>query len=314
MAEAISEFLTKAVETPASAWCGARLREVARAYAPDRLFGLNQDILKADIHRQWASWFMGTVCDVKEFIRRETLYPEIYAEIKQRVTSSFTEMTQRDAEELASKIAQIASAEAERIVQIQDRKRLSKDEKQDLVNLADGKPRCWVCGYEFSEAAVSKFLGEYAGKLPLPPLVDILKPIGLRQRDVRIEVDHVVPYSQGGGNGDNLQIACGWCNANKSDKISIYSVSSDCRSTPEGAHLGTLPQPFWVVRLLALSAERNETRPDEEITVAPRNAKGLLNPANLIIVGYRDDPLGPERFQSREAVAELWGVKLGEGC
>jgi hypothetical protein len=235
-------------------------------------------------------------------------YPFIYEEVSQRVSATLSELDKHDARALSAKVARLAHNEAQRRADIADRVPLALSTRTQLLDLADGAPFCWICGWRFGRSSVAIFLGATDENIELPLLIDIYKPIGLRARHLRVEVDHVVAHSAGGGDKlQNLRLCCGWCNTHKSNRSSIYDVSGQCRPAGSGSGHRNLPQPFWVVRLLALEAERGIVSPkDGELTIAPRNHRGALNPANLMVVTQADDPLGPDRFQRREVVAKMW--------
>lgn len=281
---------------------------MARLTVPDRLFRWSGDVLKGDVHRQWADWFLGTFCDVDEYAATNATYGFVYAEVKAHVAATWTEMSATEQQELSREVARLAVAEARRRAEIAARVAPPLAKRQQLVDAAKGTPHCWVCGWRFSEAAVSLFLGEPA-TLALPALVDVFKPIGLKARHLRIEADHFVAHAAGGTDDvENLRLSCGWCNVHRSNRSSIYEVSGDPRWAPAKMGRRALPQPFWVVRLLAMEAARGGLSPAHgELSVALRNPRGGLSPANLMVVAYVDDPMGPDRFQGRATVARLWG-------
>lgn len=265
-------------------------------------------MLRGDAHRQWANWFLGTICDVDWYAVSRTDYAHIFADVLTHIRSSMTELNRREAEELASQVAKLAHAEAKRRAGSKARTPISKALRHQLVDIADGKPYCWVCGWRFQQEAIDTFMGLPADLPEAPELIDIFKPIGLNRRHLRIEVDHVTPFSRGGADGgENLRLSCGWCNAHKSDHSSIYEVSGEPRVAIGTPRIRALPQPFWVVRVLAMEAERGGLSPkDGELTVALRNPNGAVNPSNLIAVKYEHDPMGAERFQSRDVAARMW--------
>ncbi len=304
----LHDFLSASLSDPGAPWSRSGLRSVARLQVPDRVFGSLEDVLRGDVHRQWASWFLGTICDVDAYARSGTEYAYIFTHVLARIRSTMTELSERDVNELASQVAKLVHAEARRRAGIRARAPIDKTLRRQLVDLADGKPYCWVCGWRFQPEAVDRFL-ELSEDLPeVPDLIDIFKPIGLNRRHLRIEVDHVAPFSRGGADGgDNLRLCCGWCNAHKSDRSSIYEVPGEPRIATAKNGVRALPQPFWVVRVLAMEAERGGLSPkDGELTVALRNPKGAVNPANLIAVKYDSDPMGAERFQSYEVALRAW--------
>ena len=76
---------------------------------------------------------------------------------------------------------------------------LDDDLKLRLWDEAGPEQRCWICGFRFDAQAADEFLGG-TGVAPraLPLFMDYLKPRGLKPRDFRIEIDHVMPVSAGG--------------------------------------------------------------------------------------------------------------------
>lgn len=308
MTSLLHDFLSASLADPGAPWTSDGLRRIARLQVPDRVLGNLSDILRGDANRQWASWFLGTLCNVDAYARRETEYAFIFAEVLGRIRSSMTELSETDVKDLASQVAKLAHAEAQRRVMNRTRVPLDRKLRHQLLDIASGEPYCWVCGWRFQPEAIDRFL-ELSEALPAAPrLIDVFKPIGLNRRHLRIEVDHVAPFSRGGSDHvDNLRLCCGWCNASKSNRSSIYEVSGEARTSKGSDYENALPQPFWVVRVLAMEAERGGLSPkDAELTVALRNRKGAVNPANLVAVTYEDDPMGSERFQSHDVAAKIW--------
>lgn len=294
---------------PEAPWSRGGLRGIARLHVPDRVLGSMWDVLRGDAHRQWASWFMGTICDVEAYARSRVEYAYIFADVLHCIRSTMTELNACEVNELAGHVAKLAHAEAKRRAYNRSRTPLDKALRRHLVDVADGKPHCWVCGWRFQPEAIDRFIELSKDPPKAPDLIDIFKPIGLNRRHLQIEVDHVAPFSLGGADtSDNLRLSCGWCNAHKSDRSSIYEVPGKAR-TVKGANPGfALPQPFWVVRVLAMEAESGGLSPmNAELTVALRNPKGAVNPANLMAVTYASDPMGAERFQCFEVASKIWG-------
>jgi hypothetical protein len=175
-----------------------------------------------------------------------------------------------------------------------------------LLDAAGNPPRCWICGYAFDQIAIDSFLISPRHH-SLKTFVDFMKP-RLLQRDYGIEVDHMVPFSQGGGGDANLAIACGWCNKTKGARLSLYDVQAQ-PAVFIHPRLGvtSLPQPFWVVRILALrkrcehgSCHRQVST--SELTATPRNERGAMNPMNLMVTCLEHDRLGSDRLVHRKHV------------
>ncbi|MBF5067143.1 HNH endonuclease, partial [Salmonella enterica subsp. enterica serovar Istanbul] len=79
----------------------------------------------------------------------------------------------------------------------------------------------------------------------------------LIERDLKIEVEHKLPFSKGGGDIDdlnNIALSCGWCNRYKSNLISIYDVGRNLKNYKNSNFIGfSIPEPYWVIRKMALA-------------------------------------------------------------
>ena len=308
MPSLLHEFLSAALTDPGAPWSRDGLHAIAKLRVPDRLLGNMGDVLLGDAHRQWASWFLGTICDVDVYARSGTTYPYIFADVLARIRSTMTELDRSEINQLAGQIAKLVHGEVRRRAGNRSRTPVDMTLRLQLVDYADGKPHCWVCGWRFQQGAIDWFLDRSAEPPEAPALIDVFKPIGLSPRHLRIEVDHVVPFSRGGADtSENLRLCCGWCNVHKADRASIYEVSGEARVAKRPNSGRDLPQPFWVVRILAMEAARGGLSPkDGELTVALRNPKGAVNPTNLMAVTYESDPMGSARFQTFKEVSRLW--------
>jgi hypothetical protein len=313
MASPLQAFLAAALSDSTAPWNREQLGAIARLQVPDRVFGQMGDMLRGDAHRQWANWFLGSICDIDAYSRSGTDYPFVFADVLERLRASMTELNKRDVEELAKQVAKIAHGEARRRAKNKARVAIDRTLRRQLLD-AEAEPCCWVCGWRFQPEAIDGFLQIFDAYPDAPSLIDVFKPIGLNVRHLRIEVDHVAPFSRGGmDGGDNLRLCCGWCNAHKSDRSSIYEVPGEARSAISVNSSRSLPQPFWVVRILAMTAENGGlSAKDGELTVALRNPKGSVNPANLMVVTYENDPMGADRFQRPELVSKLWKRSASE--
>jgi len=269
--------------------------------------------LRADISVQWARWFVESVSDPVKYTHLEAAYPRIYGDVFAIVRKWFSDATFDEQRLLASSIASAVHGFVRRLQASRQRLPLSASERRLHLDLAGNPPRCWICGVPFDDQAIDKYLARDGRELPLPHLVDVLKPRGLSSQDLRIEVDHQMPLAQGGEGGENLSLSCGWCNRHKSERTSIYDVEGLVRSSgPNNFDIRSLPSPFWTVRLLALvgtcehqdgcTASTNQSY----LTVTPMNVLGSMNPTNLRVTCYEHDPLKEIRLQSRRSVEKLW--------
>ena len=122
-------------------------------------------------------------------------------------------------------------------------------------------------------------------------------------------------FAQGGAEGDNLALACAWCNGAKSWYRWMYDAESRTFRGKAGVFKGVeLPKPFWTVRLTG--AVRKCEHPEcansadsGEVTIAPIGNNGVFNPLNLRVTCLEHDTY-PHRHQPREVAAQAWGVKL----
>ena len=317
-----SEFLRRALSDLSSVWQQGNADTLATLSVPDSFLGRRSGLLKGDINQQWARWFVESVVDPRRVYEEGIQYPFLFEEVRDAIVERFgpPEKTQPEIQALAQIVARIAFSIANSMSSARARTNLDYIRRKMLLGISGSPPRCWICGAEFQEGAIESFLTRAPAKLSLPPFVDFLKPRGLSDRDLRIEVDHVVPFSKGGGDEENLELACGWCNRHKSAYLSIYDVEGQPRTAKSNTlSIHTLPQPFWIVRLLAL--RRNCEHPqgcahsveNAELTIVTTRTGGAINPANLRVTCYEHDPLRLKRLQVPSVVRGMWGLDVKEG-
>ncbi|QWV98232.1 HNH endonuclease [Geomonas nitrogeniifigens] len=310
------QFLKSALGEPETVWDGSALGFLSSLFVPDSILGRKKALLRADVNEQWAKWFVEGISDPRRYAEQQTSYPFVFKDVYSVIDDRFTDLTKSEKQEIAS----IASRTIYNLVDTYrlDRKRKSipRSERTLLVEISGGKPRCWICGAKFSQDSIDNFILGETRSIPLPRFVDILKPRGLNQRDMAIEVDHVVPHAHGGGNENNLRLSCGWCNMNKSAFISIYDIEGmPKRSGSNDLGIHSLPRPFWAVRLLATGKNCEykdgcqKTSLTSELTIAPISANGAMNPSNLKITCYDHDSFNVKRFQPPQKVKAIWRFK-----
>ena len=247
-------------------------------------------------------------------LHRPTIIPRVVD-----VSTMLAERERTNKKKLASVVADVLLARAEGIREKPRRVALSRAQRHQLLELAGTTPRCWLCGAEFSVVAVENFRFRRRKELNLPLYVDVLKPRGLLPRDLKIEADHVIPFSKGGGEGDNLRLACGWCNNHKSSYTSIYDVEGQPKALRAKLNEVTaLPQPLWIVRLLATVRRCehpegcDQSVDNARMTIAPMTEGGVMNPANLRVTCYEHDPFVGSRLRPHSEVLEIWGIPSKE--
>ena len=300
----IADFLAGSVGVEKKHWSSQGVSSMASRALPDGLLGLRSAILKADINLLRARWFIESICGPSFGMEAKRGYAFVLGAVRQQIDRRFSEYPQDERSGLSRVMARFVLEEANHLRH--DRQMLSRDDKLALLDAAGSPPRCWICGYEFDQVAIESFLVA-PRQQSLKTFVDFMKP-RLRQRDYGIEVDHMVPFSQGGGGDANLAIACGWCNKIKGARLSLYDV----QARPLLFHhprlgITSVPQPFWVVRMLALRgrceyASCGRSVSTSELTALPRNEHGAMNPMNLMVTCLEHDRLGADRLVHRKHV------------
>ncbi|WP_088348097.1 MULTISPECIES: HNH endonuclease signature motif containing protein [Rhodomicrobium] len=312
----LSHYIDGTPHDSSSLWRMTDLVDMSSRPPPDAMLPRNEPMLRADAYAIWFRWFMEGLCNPLRYVEDETkTIIDVLADVLARVDALYSSEPQDERIAFAQKISQRIMLEVERHRQLK-RVGASRAIKRDLVDAAGSEPRCWICGFKFSGQAVDRFLKKRKGiELDLPKFVDVLKPRGILSRDIRIEVDHIVPVAGGGGGKDNLALACGWCNKSKGARTSIYDA--DGRPPRSVYALGSvvwheLPHPFWTVRILATRARCEHaggcsaTVKNAELFIAPGDARGAPNPSNLHIYCAEHDPYAAHRFFGREVAKRIW--------
>jgi hypothetical protein len=282
------------------------VHEIAARQFPESL-GLGRlELLRGDVHMLWVDWFLESVSDPQ---LSSASYASCY---KQALTVLDVVLPTTVAEDRHNAAKAVAEAiRGARLAHQPQRRRTLDRSQRDLLLLEAGSPaRCWVCGVRFTEATVEAFANGTARNSTLPSFVDYLSPRGMKRRDLAIEVDHVVPISRAGADETrNMRLACGWCNAAKSDRVSLYEAGTKPK-TIHHPRMGpvSVPLPYWVVRVLQSSDGRCEANGcqacsrTEEMLVAVR-FPGAPTPPNLSVFCREHDPLEIERLVPRKVFA-----------
>lgn len=298
---ALGQFVQEAFKADTATWDEHAVRTLAAKAAPAALGSSATWLLLGDANSLWARWFLEGLADPHPYVAGELQYAHLFQRVRHVITMIGGQLPADEQAELARVLSKLLWREIERRAVT---RRITADRELRLL-LWGLYPRCWICGAAFADWARASFLGEDSDSQQATlPFVDFYKPRGVRVLDLRIEIEHVVAHS-GGGRHDpaNLRLACGWCNRAKSDRASLY----DAEGTPRRRRhpslgLVSVPQPFWVVRFLAMRARCEDSSgcqkrtATNELTVAPRNLGGSPNPANLMVVCDEHDPMTDVRL------------------
>ncbi|ERT06797.1 HNH endonuclease family protein [Lyngbya aestuarii BL J] len=297
-------------------WDIETLSRISNQRVPDFILSGRSSLLRADIHILWTQWFIESICNPELFIYSSSEYAYIVKAVQQRMPYVFSGISENEQNQLARYIARLVNEEVQRR-KTRKRASASLDIRKELWDIYGPQPRCWICGYKFTKWAEDKFLG-YSTNMepPLPQFIDYMTLHGLTKRDISIEIDHAVPLSRGGSEEDNLRLACGWCNKYKSNRISLYDVIGQ-QSMIDHPKLGrqSIPHPFWVIRLLSVRRSCEYEKgcdkivENSKLTVVYKHPKGAMNPTNLRVICLDHDPIGSDRFVSRQVVHKIKEVK-----
>lgn len=313
----VTDFVEKAPHDPASAWDYAAVKQMGGMNVPSTLLGDQEALLRGDQHRLWLKWFVeGLVSPFGAAIIPSVGRLDVFEAVLKRVDGLYPGIDGVRRKKLTETITNHVFAEVERVKNGAVRDFANASTRLSLI-AAVTPPRCYICGFQFSSEARDAFL-RIKGRNPVktPSLIDVLRPRGLCERDIKIEIEHIVPVAAGGSGQSNLRLACGWCNKYKSDRVSIYEatfMAPRTRSFKIGPNaLLELPNPFWTVRVLALRGRCQyvggctHTAADSELFISLSDWKGSPNPTNLSVYCGSHDPIATARLQNRANVERIW--------
>jgi hypothetical protein len=313
-----AHFIRNTPISPASGWESQSLLHIANLLVPDIFFREQKPLLKADQTRLWLRWFLEGLATPLQFVSDASKTKLHVFEVVLRSTQAlYPSADQTQKRNLADAVTEHLYAEV--LLRRSLKRDFANQEKKRELLENSKPPRCYLCGYSFTQEAQDKFLRvKGRDSIKLPMMLDVLRPRGLIERDLTIEVEHLVPVAAGGSGGDNLRLACGWCNRFKGAKTSLYDAAfSSTRRGPfrlGGQELHELPEPFWIIRLAAnCRCQHLEgcgvTSKTGELYVAFRDWHGSPNPTNLKFYCADHDPVKTDRFMDRAQVERLWKLK-----
>ncbi|EFO5516625.1 hypothetical protein HN069_000793 [Salmonella enterica] len=258
---------------------------------PDPMLGFRRDLLKGDMYREWGRWFIEQFIDVK-YLSSNVTYPEIFYDVF-RIIDTICGWTydRTDKMEVSGIISRYVLQRVNIITESNKRRRVSLSERRELLDLLGEKPRCWLTGMPFSPEAIAIFLGERDVKIKLPDYVDKYMPIGLVERDLKIEVDHLYPFALGGDDSiENFRLICGWANMVKSSQVSMYGRGT--KYTKSIRPYQSIDNYYWAIRTLGLKRKcecdgcKNNLE-NSLLTISSFHGAGkIINPISMKIMCY----------------------------
>ncbi|EAU1380284.1 hypothetical protein DJ428_10455 [Salmonella enterica] len=258
---------------------------------PDPMLEFRRDLLKGDMYREWGRWFIEQFIDVK-YLSSNVTYPEIFYDVF-RIIDTICGWTydRTDKMEVSGIISRYVLQRVKIITESNKRRRVSLSERRELLDLLGEKPRCWLTGMPFSPEAIAIFLGERDVKIKLPDYVDKYMPIGLVERDLKIEVDHLYPFALGGDDSiENFRLICGWANMVKSSQVSMYGRGT--KYTKSIRPYQSIDNYYWAIRTLGLKRKcecdgcKNNLE-NSQLTISSFHGAGkIINPISMKIMCY----------------------------
>lgn len=298
--------IQNSVLNPDSTWDWDMQQEISHIKPPDFLMGVRRDMMHGEIIREWSKWIIEQFIDEKN-INKNISLPAIINDINITIGELVgKQISVEDKKEIVKAISTIVFNRVEQLNMSKlKRSNISNKIKQDLLGIYGPKPRCWLTGYQFSDEALYNFTarkGEYL-ELKLPTFIDKYKPMGINHRDLSIEIDHLYPFSLGGGDDiQNYRLICGWANKVKSNHITGFSMGTRADISNQ---LFPKRYYYWVVRLIGMRRKCEiEDCPNNinnsELTV--RSSLGdskLLTPVSMQVVCQHHASLLPGRYVNR---------------
>ncbi|MCG9759937.1 HNH endonuclease [Pseudoalteromonas sp. Isolate6] len=274
--------------------------ELSQHNTPSKIWGGRESLHGTDYRLLLYSWFVESVCDIEK-ISENTNKARVWSWVNEGLANIVPDKPdQKLVNLLTEEIYNQFSINAKRA-----RGGWPIDLKKELI-AKEVKPKCWICKREFCDEAIFNFTtrGKKQELNPFP-IVDFMFPRGVNSQDLRIEIEHVIPFSKKASDPHciaNLALSCGWCNNAKSNHMSIYTTSRNGKYFNHPA-LGprSIPNRYWVVKLLMLTNECEvcKRRPNikgNELRFSLKNPKGVANINNLKVVCGKCDDIKGDRL------------------
>ncbi|WP_068714518.1 HNH endonuclease [Vibrio tritonius] len=300
-------LLASSILSEENVWDWENQRELASLKTPDILLGIRKDIIQGDITREWLRWIIEQFVDYSHIGTNCTIvkvYSDIYSCIDKLIGLQENDDYKIN---ISKQLSKLVLSRMEKLNKSSRRKSISNEVKRDLIDIysSGDSLRCWLTGYEFSPEAIFNFDAPKSERvnLKLPEFVDRLKPIGLNESDLRIEVDHLYPFSLGGKDDiDNYRLICGWANRVKSNHITAYSPGNRLNQNS-----GFWPRSYyyWLLRLIGLRRKceypgcKNNLGNSELTVESIFGPTKNITPASMRVV-CREHSVLPNRYIKRE--------------
>jgi hypothetical protein len=304
-------FFRSAYSFDQSVWDLTAGQNLAGLAVDQRIHRQKGYYLESDVRRLWMQWFIEGMIDPHTFLERtpSPVLLDVLNEVDLVLSPTFNvpqnvgwpDIRSAISEALLKKITQIKNGNALR-------KAFTSSEKSILLATGAPDPRCWICGDKFSFEAIKRFEGDTTYKIHMPTYIDVFRPKGLKERHLKIEIDHVYPISKGGIHDlTNFKLSCGWCNLYKKDLQSLYEVSGKPIRLKTGritksTTFRTIPQFFWSVRALGLTQKCEHdgcvaNTKNSSLFISLIEPSGAATPSNLSVVCEKHDKFSTERYK-----------------
>lgn len=289
--EGLKEYIEDAFSSLNNAWDRGGINKHGMLTPPEKLFLGDKLLIKNDINLQWLTWFCESLCFLHDELSKKTLH-DIHSLVRRGLNNIGVSTDNTNGYELSKMISLFVYKKLD-IMYERKRETATKSKKLELLESSGRYPKCWICNNKFDDAAIDLFLSSgQKGQINLPSMVDYMMPRGLIERDLKIEIEHKIPFSKGGGDIsdiENIDLSCGWCNRYKSNYISLYDVGKSSKFYRHNV-LGdvSIPEPYWIIRKMGLYNKCHEDSCTKgrknKLFIDLINPHGTANPLNLKVV------------------------------
>lgn len=298
--------IQNSVLTPEGVWDWNVQQEISDIKPPDLLMGVRRNMMHGEIVREWSKWIIEQFID-ENHLNENASFGEILKDVYFTLDSLVGGQVSGDDKKSIAKILSQMVLNRIRQITIAKKRRvnLSSQTKGSLLGIYGPRPRCWLTGYQFTDEAIHNFTAckNEHRVLKLPAFIDRYKPMGLCERDLTIEVDHLYPFSLGGTDDiDNYRLVCGWANSVKSNHVTGYSTGTRADISE---NLFPKRYYYWVVRLIGMrrkceiSGCTNHIGNDELTVRSSLGNSKIVTPISMQVVCQEHASLLVGRYISR---------------
>lgn len=192
----LTTFIENTPNDLASAWSYKDVTDLASRTLPQNVMGDQEPLLRGDQHRLWLRWFLEGMVSPHLMALDPTIGQlDILEVAMKRINSLYATIDIDRRKKLGEAVASHIYASVKTLRNATQRDFATTATRHALI-ASSAIPRCYICGYAFSQPAKDAFL-KVKGRshIVLPALIDVFRPHGLVERDEKIEIEHVIPVA-----------------------------------------------------------------------------------------------------------------------